>query len=989
MSSPAGALKNNQFNYLAWLLIFLGALIRFYVAWQVQFIQMRDAAVPMIMAKHLAEGLPATTFYYGQPYMGSLEPMVSAIFVWLFGPTAYANCAGTTLLGSLLLVLIYFIARDAAGARAGFFAVAAFIVTSDAMFYYSTHPRGGYMTLMTLGLLTVFHANRFAAKALCDKSTSLRDLTLAGFYGGLGWWNNQMIVVFFAAAGLVVLPAIAACFKRGAWLLALSAFFAGSLPWWWWNLNNDWATFSFSSSFGQVTFQSGMSAFFRTFPDMMGYLPLDNFLNIFRLGAWLIAAMLALIALLHTGKREGWRSISFIALASAFLIIIAMALFYSQSHFSRIRTPRYVIPVMPAAAIIVGVAADLLWQNRFQFARWIGILLLIMTIPGASYLHPSAIAHHAELKKRWESANELAAFLQEKGAGVAEGDFLHCWVNAAAKERAVIVNAPNDAYAPYNRLAAFMPSQIFINNFNGIREHLAATKADWQENRVAGFKVIHDIRPPANDADYVPGGVITNIVDVNTAINVTAFLADENLETEYKAIVSPQNSRTIEWQLSEARPLNGLLVLNPRYTGLRQWMISGKQTDGTWVDVDSGSAISGYFWSGSRIYHRGYDYLQEVRFNSPENGFAAIRLTATSATTNELVLPEIVLLEKEPERPSLPAWETVDTWVEQLNRLQVDRLYAPRWISERLHSKLDARIKLRSSFYLDRTVHQLGRHDDPAAPYLDVAARTALLVDPRDAGRTRRLLTTQTLDWHEETIGELNLILIEPIDQSTSLENIVPLFWTDRGLFAGSGRHDRIRRAATLYDKSVSENDASRKQRLLEACLDLAPEHEAAQLALLNMTGQSESGLTETLNKYRPAIEAVGKFPNGLTLAGITINPSSTGNQVVDITYFWRLKPSAGIHRWSVFVHFRQEAKIVFQDDHNLSDHLSREDVANQPFPRLFKVTRTIPIPPGLRGEIELNLGLVNPASGDRARVRSEHELRRKTVTIPAAFTLP
>lgn len=732
-----------------------------------------------------------------------------------------------------------------------------------------------------------------------------------------------------------------------------------------------------------------MSAFFRTFPDMMGYLPLDNFLNIFRLGAWLIAAMLALMALLQTGKREGWRSISFIALASAFLIIVAMALFYSQSHFSRIRTPRYVIPVVPAAAILVGVAADLLWRNRFQFARWSGILLLIMTIPGANYLRPSAIARQAELKKSWESADELAAFLHEKGEGLAEGDFLYYWVNAATKEQAVIVNAPNDAYAPYDRLAAFTPRQIFINNFSGIREHLAATKADWQQNHVAGFHVIHDVRPPSSDWNYIPRDAIAHVIDTNTGGDVAGLLADENLETEYKAIVSPQNPRAIEWQLSEARPLNGLLVLNPRYAGLRQWMISGKQTDGAWVDVDSGSAISGYFWSGSRIYNRGYDYLQEVRFNSPENGFTAIRLVATSATTNELVLPEIVLLEREPERPPLPAWEKFDTWVEQLNCLQVDRLYAPRWISERLHGKLDASIKQRASFYLDRTVNQLGRHDDPAAPYLNVAGRTAMLVEPRDAGRTRRLLTTQALDWREEMFNEFNLFLIEPIDQSTSLEDIVPLFWTDRGLFAGSGRHDRIRRAATLYDKSVSENDAYRKQRLLDACLDLAPEHEAAQLALVSMTGQSESGLTETLNKYRPAIEATGKFPNGMTLAGITVNPSSTGNQVVDIAYFWRLKSNAGIHRWSVFVHFRQEGKIVFQDDHNLPDHLSREDVANQPFPRLFKATRTIPIPPGLRGEIELNLGLVNPATGDRARVRSEHELRRKTVTIPAAFSLP
>ena len=100
---------------LATLCFVAGAASRFYGAWACRYIRNPDTGIVALMVKHMAEGREWPIFFYGQAYMGSLEPMVSVLFTFLLGISGFAICAGTALMAVCSLPVIFCWARDAAG----------------------------------------------------------------------------------------------------------------------------------------------------------------------------------------------------------------------------------------------------------------------------------------------------------------------------------------------------------------------------------------------------------------------------------------------------------------------------------------------------------------------------------------------------------------------------------------------------------------------------------------------------------------------------------------------------------------------------------------------------------------------------------------------------------------------------------------------------------------------------------------------------------
>ena len=62
-------------------LLLAGAALRVWGAWVSRYLTAPDCGVVGLMARHMAEGREWPIFFYGQHYMGSLEPMVSALTV--------------------------------------------------------------------------------------------------------------------------------------------------------------------------------------------------------------------------------------------------------------------------------------------------------------------------------------------------------------------------------------------------------------------------------------------------------------------------------------------------------------------------------------------------------------------------------------------------------------------------------------------------------------------------------------------------------------------------------------------------------------------------------------------------------------------------------------------------------------------------------------------------------------------------------------------
>ena len=159
-------------DLLAWAALALGVAARVAGAWATRAIAEPDPAVVGLMARHVAALQEFPVFFYGQAYMGSLEPLASALAVALLGSTGFAVNLGPVLFAALALFFLWRWARDAAGPWGGLAAVLAGGFGPLAYFQFQFAARGGYMVALAVDALALFAGARPAARLLPSEQKS-------------------------------------------------------------------------------------------------------------------------------------------------------------------------------------------------------------------------------------------------------------------------------------------------------------------------------------------------------------------------------------------------------------------------------------------------------------------------------------------------------------------------------------------------------------------------------------------------------------------------------------------------------------------------------------------------------------------------------------------------------------------------------------------------------------------------------------------------
>lgn len=165
-----------------------------------------DEAVVGLMARHIAFLGERPVFYWGQPYIGSLEAFSAAPLFQVFNsstlllklvPTAYS-------LGFLVLCAI--LARRFFGTGAGL-ATAAYLAVPPSMWaVWSTKARGGYAEVLFLGQALLL------VTLVLARSHQRRVALLWGVLAGLAFWTHLLAIVYLVPA--VVFLALA---RRRDW----------------------------------------------------------------------------------------------------------------------------------------------------------------------------------------------------------------------------------------------------------------------------------------------------------------------------------------------------------------------------------------------------------------------------------------------------------------------------------------------------------------------------------------------------------------------------------------------------------------------------------------------------------------------------------------------------------------------------------------------------------------------------------------------------
>ncbi|MDD2943757.1 MAG: hypothetical protein PHC51_12425 [bacterium] len=361
-----------------------------------------DEAIVGLMGKHIAEGRGWPIFYYGQPYMGSIESTLAALVFLFTGPCNIALKAVPLVFSIALVPLAFFLARRLSGAFAGHLAAVFVAIGPAALVHWSGMARGGFIELVALGTLAFMLAGPMLAPERPGKGT----VFALGVVLGLMWWMNNQSIFYLVAIALIVAIHYLCCFDwRGALSdvgLVLVGFFLGGGPFWYYNLvlKPHYRTFEHLSGGVEAgaAFEHFSGFLFYSLPILTGGRRFWSREDIFTGSSLivcfayfvLLAAPLLVprVSVFHPGasKGEGVRQRLLLG-RGLYLFLILTPVIFSLSKFGYLfEAPRYLLPLYTVLPVLVAAGAVSLWRSSVVILRLLSFVScgLIICVHGYS-----------------------------------------------------------------------------------------------------------------------------------------------------------------------------------------------------------------------------------------------------------------------------------------------------------------------------------------------------------------------------------------------------------------------------------------------------------------------------------------------------------------------------------------------------------------------------------------------------------------------------
>jgi hypothetical protein len=348
----------------------------------------KDGAYGAFVALHLQQGVrPAPVFTEGANYQGTLKGHLAVLISLLTGAEdlSWLVVAASVVLYLAFVAASMALARRLAG-RPAAWAVGLYLAVSPRFLtVFSVNSVGQYVDVLALGGL---------ALALCarvlDEDRAGRDARAA--YAGMGlllgaaFWQQPVALAYALAVAAVLLV------RRASWrdpfvLLVPTGFLLGALPVVIWNVLNDWAsTFIMGRETAEVgaQIQDLPSLAAQTvrvaFPVLAGASPGHPWGRGpgVRTAALFFVPGLLMAYLALRGRTMGASLRAFRptpALLPPLLIAANLVLFWSVAAGMVYRRPRYLLPLLAASAVELGVVAAWLWARRW--GRWVLIPMFL------------------------------------------------------------------------------------------------------------------------------------------------------------------------------------------------------------------------------------------------------------------------------------------------------------------------------------------------------------------------------------------------------------------------------------------------------------------------------------------------------------------------------------------------------------------------------------------------------------------------------------
>ena len=951
--------------------------LRVYGAWATRIITDPDSGIVALMARHIAEGRHIPVFFYGQVYMGTLEPALSALFCFLLGCSGFAVNLGTVCFSAAFLAAVFLWAREAGGATAAIAALAYCAIGPASFFYFQFIPRGGYPAALFFGALAIWQSVRIAARP-ADPPVRLRSFLFLGIVSGLAWWTTPITTAAIFTAGIVLL--IRFRLRLFSWRIVaagLLGFVIGSAPFWTWNFANHWAFVDFIAHSGAGHLQSGFPLFVSKFGRFLGYGTVPSCL--FFTGLLCYAAAVALVF------RRDLEASARYALIAALVYPFLSALLYMQSRYAEFNTLRYFQPFVAPLAVLVGAATARLVRRWRYGLGWAPLLLLLLIqLPVLKQLPESARLSRRKL----EEGEELTAFLRQHDTKALYANFVYYALNFQLNEEFCFSQISGEHYAPYRQCMELADRIGMIDNHGGGAEFIATAGGTSQTERVARRLVTHDFQPPPEGLVEIDPARIAGATDSSGDRDATA-LTDGNMDTFW---VLGESGDAHAWvELRFDRPLKASevrVVCRTRDNYPDQWRVKGETKPGHWTTLMPRQPVTTLFWSGPRPFVHGEIHRIEARFK-PEK-ITALRLEcAPDPQIKHMDISEIQVFGPAGADPVSEAAAFPDLMC-ALDEQKVERLYADRWVADRVHRETGGRIaaSLDSSFF--------GATREIEHPAMTFDPHTVLLVRKENAPLCRRVLAQCEVNMHEKELPPWTLFYFEAGDWNETFRDNLGLQWMGISCLLGDSKRYALHHYASAREIYRREGPTPVAMDHLKKAVALHPSLIEPRWRLMDwareagVEAETRAFLAQSLHEAVPRETARIQYKNGVELLGLSIstNKAAPGERL-DITYYWKCPPSVQNTELAVFVHFMKGDAIRFQDDHVLLGRVSRDSLSYQPCEEVFASKRTVRIPDdAAEGVYHIRIGLYKFQTRRRLAPATALEVQGRAVILPVDFTV-
>lgn len=359
--------------------IILGALYRLFFIASTHAVIDSDEAIVGLMAKHALERGTMPVFYYGQHYMGSLEPLLVALLFSVTGLSAVSMKMVPLAFGLALIPLTYllgscFFTDDRSEESSQFsilsgrIAAALMAVPPAAMIEWSTKARGGFTEVIVFGVVAMLCALSWY-RSMSAVMTFACALCL-----GVGWWVNNQIVFFMLPIGALMFFRVVQVgvkfrtFKPFLlhFLLGIASFLVGSALYWYCNFCHNFASFGMLG--GAKHLDKNVAGLLESaLPIISGARQFwhDNDLfagaQLVALGMYLTVTLLILRVLPIL-----WKPAFILSILTA---VTTVAIFTLSAFGSLSTAPRYLLPLYPVIFALLGAGiagAYLIKPGAFQ-----------------------------------------------------------------------------------------------------------------------------------------------------------------------------------------------------------------------------------------------------------------------------------------------------------------------------------------------------------------------------------------------------------------------------------------------------------------------------------------------------------------------------------------------------------------------------------------------------------------------------------------------